>query len=265
MQRFVMQGFHGKVVYVSGAGRGFGRRVSEELAKAGAALVVTDYSQELVSGTVDAISAGGGDICGLAGDIASEETSRRIAELVAERHGALDIAINNAGIAQPQLRLHETESAIAEKVIGVDLMGVFYAMKHQIPLMLKRVADNGTQCAILNVASAAGLMGSPMLAAYAAAKHGVVGLTRTAAVEYARKGIRVNCICPAFTKTDMVMEPLKSSPHGAEAAEQRMVAFNPMQRLGEVDEIVQAMIWAVSDENSFFNGQALAVDGGLSA
>ncbi|MEZ5789446.1 MAG: SDR family oxidoreductase [Nitratireductor sp.] len=257
--------FSNKVIYVSGAGRGFGRRVCEQFAEAGAALVVTDYSQELVSSTIDAVTAAGGNICGLAGDIALEETSQAIAALIAERHGALDIAINNAGIAQPQLRLHETDSTMAEKVIAVDLMGVFYAMKHQIPLMLKRVADNGSQCAILNVASAAGLMGSPMLAAYSAAKHGVVGLTRTAAVEYARKGIRVNCICPAFTKTDMVMEPLKTSPHGAQAAEQRMVAFNPMQRLGEVDEIVQAMIWAVSDANSFYNGQALAVDGGLSA
>lgn len=257
--------FRGKIAFVSGAGRGFGRRVSEELAKRGATLVVTDYSDELVSGTVDAIKATGAEISGLDGDIALEETSQRIADHIRQHHGVLDIAINNAGIAQPHVRLHETDSALAEKVIAVDLMGVFYAMKHQIPLMLERVARTGDQCAILNVASAAGQMGSPLLAAYAAAKHGVVGITRTAAVEYGRKGLRVNCICPAFTKTEMVMKPLEESPHGREKAEANMTAYNPMQRLGEVDEVVQAMIWAVSPANSFFNGQSLGIDGGLSA
>ena len=258
-------GFEGKIAFVSGAGRGFGRRVSEELAKCGASLVVTDYSQELVAGTVDAIKAAGGEISGLHGDIADEETSRNLAEHIRERHGVLDIAINNAGIGQPHVRLHEMDSAMAEKVIAVDLMGVFYAMKHQIPLMLERVAQTGEICTILNVASAAGQMGSPMLAAYSAAKHGVVGITRTAAVEYGRKGLRVNCICPAFTKTEMVLKPLEESPHGREKAEANMTAFNPMQRLGEVEEVVQAMVWAVSPQNSFFNGQSLGIDGGLSA
>ena len=257
--------FSGDVAFVSGAGRGFGRAVAERLAAAGARLVVTDLAPEMVEATVAAIRDAGGEAEGLAGDIALEETSRKIAELVAERFGRLDIAINNAGIAQPQQRLHETDSALAERVIAIDLMGVFYAMKHQIPLLMKGVEQTGRQARILNVASAAGVMGSPMLAAYAAAKHGVVGLTRSAAVEYGRKGLRINCICPAFTKTDMVLEPLENSPHGREKAEANMVAYNPMMRLGEVDEIVQAMLWSVSRENSFFNCQALSVDGGLSA
>ncbi len=257
--------FTGRVAFVSGAGRGLGRRLCERLAEQGAALVVTDHNDELVDDVVAALSGAGTDICGLSGDIALEATSEKIAALIAERHGALDIAVNNAGIAQPQQRLHEMDSAVAEKVIAVDLMGVWFAMKHQIPLMLKRVEETGRQCAILNTASAAGVMGSPLLSAYSAAKAGVIGLTRTAAVEYARKGIRVNCVCPAFTKTQMVTEPLDSSPHGREKAEANMVSFNPMQRLGEVDEVVQAMLWAVAPDNSFFNGQALSVDGGLSA
>lgn len=257
--------FSGQVALVSGAGRGLGHRLCEMLVAAGASLVVTDHTDELVDEAIAALSAGGADICGLSGDISKEATSERLAALVAERHGALDIAVNNAGIAQPQVRLHEMDSAMAEKVIAVDLMGVWYAMKHQIPLMLKRVEETGRQCAILNTASAAGVMGSPMLSAYSAAKAGVIGLTRTAAVEYARKGIRVNCICPAFTKTQMVTGPLDASPHGRQKAEANMVSFNPMQRLGEVDEVVQAMLWAVSPENSFYNGQALSVDGGLSA
>jgi NAD(P)-dependent dehydrogenase (short-subunit alcohol dehydrogenase family) len=257
--------FTGRVALVSGAGRGLGRRLCEMLAEHGVSLVVTDHTDDLVNGTVDALSASGTDICGLSGDISKESTSERLAALVAERHGALDVAVNNAGIAQPQQRLHEMDSHLAEKVIAVDLMGVWFAMKHQIPLMLKRVAETGGQCVILNTASAAGLMGSPMLSAYSAAKAGVIGLTRTAAVEYARKGIRVNCICPSFTRTQMVTEPLEASPHGREKAEASMVSYNPMQRLGEVDEIVQAMLWAISPANSFYNGQALSVDGGLSA
>ncbi|GIL02553.1 MAG: 3-oxoacyl-ACP reductase [Alphaproteobacteria bacterium] len=257
--------FSGKVAFVSGAGRGFGRRAAEMLAKGGARLVVTDHTDELVNATVSTLAASGAEICGLSGDIAVEETSEKLAALIAERHGHLDLALNNAGIAQPQVRLHETESRLAERVIAVDLMGVFYAMKHQIPLMLSTVERTGSQCAILNVASAAGLMGSPKLAAYSAAKAGVIGLTRTAAVEYGRKGIRVNCICPSFTKTEMVTAPLETSPHGREKAEANMVAFNPMQRLGEIDEVVDAMLWALSPANSFFNGQALSIDGGLSA
>lgn len=257
--------FTGEIAYVSGAGRGFGRAVAVRLAAGGASLVVTDLTDALVGGTVDAIRAAGGQAEGVAGDISDEAVSARIAAVVGERHGHLTIAINNAGIAQPQMRLHETDSNVAQKVVAVDLMGVFFAMKHQIPLLLKGVEKTGGQGRILNVASAAGLTGSPMLAAYAAAKHGVVGLTRSAAIEYGRKGLRINAICPAFTKTDMVLKPLDDSPHGRQKAEANMVAFNPMQRLGEVDEVVQAMIWAISRENSYFNGQALGIDGGLTA
>lgn len=256
--------FTGDIAFVSGAGRGFGRAVAERLAAGGAKVVVTDLTEAMVGETVEAIRAAGGVADGMAGDIALEATSERLAVMIAETHGRLDIAINNAGIAQPSLRLHETDSRLAEKVIAVDLMGVFWAMKHQIPLLLK-AAGEGRQGRILNVASAAGVMGSPMLAAYSAAKHGVVGLTRSAAMEYGRKGLRINCICPAFTKTEMVLAPLEASPHGREKAEANMVAVNPMQRLGEVEEVVQAMLWAVSRENSFYNGQALSVDGGLSA
>ncbi len=257
--------FTGDIAYVSGAGRGFGRAVAERLAAGGAKLIVTDLTDGMIGETVDAIRNAGGEAEGISGDISREAVSQKIAETIAVRHGHLSIAINNAGIAQPQMRLHETDSAMAEQVIAVDLMGVFYAMKHQIPLLLSGVAEKGGQGRILNVASAAGIMGSPMLAAYSAAKHGVIGLTRSAAMEYGRKGLRINAICPAFTKTEMVMKPLEDSPHGRDKAMANMTSFNPMQRLGEVDEIVQAMIWAISRDNSFFNGQALGIDGGLSA
>lgn len=257
--------FEGKVVFVSGAGRGLGRRAAERFAELGAKLVVSDLNKEMIMPTVEALAGRGAEVTACFGDVALEETAVEAARTIGGKYGVLDIAINNAGIAQSHNRLHEIESAVAQRVIAVDLMGVFYAMKHQIPLMLAQVEATGRQCSILNVASAAGLMGSPLLAAYSAAKAGVIGLTRTAAVDYGRKGLRVNCICPAFTKTEMVLKPLDESPHGREKAEANMVAYNPMQRLGEIEEVVQAMIWANSGENSFFNGQALAIDGGLSA
>ena len=257
--------FNGDIAFVSGAGRGFGRMAAERLATAGAHVVISDLTSDAVAATVAAIRSAGGKADGLAGDIALEETSQRLAQFIGERHGRLDIAINNAGIVQPQRRLHDTDSDLAARVIAVDLMGVFHAMKHQIPLLLQGVAAHGRQGRILNVASAAGLMGSPMLAIYSAAKHGVVGLTRSAAVEYGRKGLRINCICPAFTKTDMVLKPLEESPHGREKAEAGMIAYNPMQRLGEVEEVVQAMLWALDCDNTYFNGQALSIDGGLTA
>jgi NAD(P)-dependent dehydrogenase (short-subunit alcohol dehydrogenase family) len=257
--------FADRIVFVSGAGRGLGRRAAERLGALGARLVVTDHDRGAVDNVIAALRSADVAVCGLAGDIADEKTSRQIAALIDERYGGLDYAINNAGIGQARIRLHELDSAEAQRVIAVNLLGVFFAMKHQIPLMLRQIETDGRQRAILNVASAAGLTGSPMLAVYAAAKHGVVGLTRSAAHEYGRKGIRVNCICPAFTRTELVNNALDTSPHGRDKAETNMVAYNPMQRLGEIDEVVQAMIWAISSGNSFFNGHALAIDGGLCA
>jgi NAD(P)-dependent dehydrogenase (short-subunit alcohol dehydrogenase family) len=261
----VQEDFSGNVIFISGAARGLGRRAAELLGEMGAKLIISDLDEQQLETALAELHAQGIQASGLAGDIAEELTSIQLTEFIGRQHGGLDIAINNAGIVQPQQRLHTIDSKLAEKVLAVDLLGVFYAMKHQIPLMLERVESTGRQCTILNVASAAGLMGSPMLSAYSAAKHGVVGLTRSAAIEYGRKGIRVNCICPAFTRTQMVLKPLEESPHGHAEAETRMVANNPMQRLGEVDEVVQAMIWAISSGNSFFNGHALPVDGGLNA
>ena len=250
---------------ITGAGRGLGRDVAFRFAEAGAGLVLNDYDQTTLGSTLDDLASAGFTAHGIAGDISKESTSADLVELASQKFGSLHIAINNAGIAQEQVRLHLTDSAEAERVIGVDLMGVFYAMKHQIPLLLDTVEAGGGQTNILNIASAAGLMGSPMLAAYAAAKHGVVGLTRSAALEYGYKGIRINALCPSFARTNMVTDMLDQSKHGSEMAEAKLVSNNPMRRLGEVDEVVQAMLWACSSENSFFNGQTLSIDGGLSS
>jgi len=255
--------FSGKTVLISGAARGLGKRAAERFGEAGARLVLNDYAAEGLEATMAELKQSGVEVCGQAGDISVEETSEKLVALAKETYDSLHVAINNAGIGQGHSRLHETSSEEAKRVFDVDLLGVFFAMKHQIPLLLETAAKDKKPTSILNVASAAGLMGSPKLAVYSAAKHGVVGISRSAATEYGMKGLRVNALCPAFARTNMVTDFLGASEHGAEAAEQRLVSNNPMRRLGEVDEVVQAMVWASSDENSFFNGQTLSIDGGL--
>ncbi|MCP4182582.1 MAG: SDR family oxidoreductase [Hyphomicrobiales bacterium] len=257
--------FLGKTILVSGAGRGFGKHSAKCFFEQGANLVLTDFNEEMLEKALAPYSDHRDRVVGISGDIGLEDTSIKSVNLANETFGALDIAVNNAGIVHHQARLDTLDSKIAENVIQVDLLGVFYAMKHQLPLMMKRHQDTGAQCNIVNIASAAGIMGSPMLSAYAAAKHGVIGLTRSAALEYARKGIRVNAICPAFADTDMARNALQESHHGPEEAERRLVAGVPLNRLATVDEVVQAILWACSPRNSFCTGQALSIDGGLSS
>ncbi|MBL4892377.1 MAG: SDR family oxidoreductase [Rhizobiaceae bacterium] len=255
--------FLNKIVLISGAGRGLGKRAAERFGKAGAKLVLNDYSSDTLEETLKELGDKDYEVCGIAGDIADEDVSKTLVAMAEKNFGGLNITINNAGIAQNMTRLHETDTVEAKRVVDVDLMGVFYAMKHQIPLMLKTAEADEVPSVILNLASAAGVMGSPNLAIYSAAKHGVVALTRSAALEYATKGIRVNALCPSFTRTNMVTDLLDGSKHGREIAEAKLLAFNPMGRLGEVDEIVQAMLWVCSDENSYYTGQTLSIDGGL--
>lgn len=260
-----MSNLNDKTVLISGAGRGFGKRTAELFFEQGANLVLTDFDEEMLEKALSPYSQTKERVIGIAGDIGAESTSISLCKLAESTFGGLDVAINNAGIVHSQSRLDALESETAEKVIQVDLLGVFYAMKHQIPLMMARSHATGEQCNIVNLGSAAGLMGSPMLSVYAAAKHGVIGLTRSAALEYARKGIRINAVCPSFTDTDMARDALNDSPHGREEAERRLVAHVPIPRLGTVDEIVQAIMWVCAPQNSFYTGQALSVDGGLTS
>ena len=260
-----MADFKNKIMIISGAGRGFGKGAAEAFGNLGAKLVLNDFDANTLADSLAGLKEAGIEVTGADGDIADEATSKKLVSLASSEFGGLDIALNNAGIAQDQVRLHETDSETAQRIVDVDLMGVFYAMKHQLPMLMQRYSETGETTNIVNVASAAGLMGSPKLAAYAAAKHGVVGLTRSAAIEYGKKGVRINALCPAFTRTRMVTDLLDGSPKGREAAEAGLVAGNPMGRLGEIDEVVQAMVWICSPENGFFNGQALSIDGGLTS
>ncbi|WP_159588457.1 SDR family NAD(P)-dependent oxidoreductase [Chelativorans xinjiangense] len=257
-----MRRFDGLTVLLTGATGGFGKRLADKLAAEGARLVLSDLEDaplEALAASLDAETAL------LAGDITDESLSERLVALARERFGGLDIAINNAGIAQTFVKFHLIPSDEARRVVDVDLMGVFYAMKHQLLAMERRHRASGRKSAIVNVASVAGLAGAPRLAAYTAAKHGVIGLTRAAAAEYATKGIRVNAVCPSFSRTDMVTETLKMTPARTDKAEAGLTRGVPMRRLAEVDEVVKVILFAADPGNSFMTGQALAVDGGITA
>lgn len=254
-----------KTALITGASRGFGLGLAKRYAQMGANVVLCDVNDKMCANAESEISKFTDQFAIFSGDVAIEETSKRAVEFAIEKFGGLDIAANNAGILQENIRLHELSGEAAQKIMQVDLMGVFFGMKYQLPAMMTRFEETGNLCNIINTASAAGLMASPLLSVYSAAKHAVIGLTRSAAVEYARKGIRINAVCPAFADTDMVKEALENSRHGPEEGGRRLSAAVPMQRLATIDEVVQAMVWATDDENSFFTGQTVSIDGGLAA
>jgi len=249
--------FAGKTVLITGAAGGFGRGAAERFALEGARLVLSDIRAEGLIPVEQALIAQGAEVVSLAADVSKSADHKTLVELALSRFGSLDVALNNAGIAHHTMKAPLIDDETAERVIAVDLLGVFFAMKAQLPVMEKQGGG-----VIVNIASVAGLVGAPLMSVYSAAKHGVVGLTKSIAPEYARKNIRINAICPAFAATPMVEAELYGD--GGTTAE-KLLASMPMRRLGTVDEIVEAIIFAASPKNSFMTGLAMAVDGGLSA
>jgi NAD(P)-dependent dehydrogenase (short-subunit alcohol dehydrogenase family) len=243
--------FKGKTVLITGAASGFGRLLATRLSAEGAKLVLGDVNEAGLKETAAGLK-GAAELCGC--DVSREADVAALCDLAKKSHGGLDIAVNNAGMSTPMKRLVETTEEDLDRVFAVNAKGVFFGMKHQIPLMLE-----GGGGSILNVASIAGLNGAPKLTAYTAAKHAVVGMTRTAAVEYARKGIRINAICPFYSPTPMVTESNLGE------IRELLESGVPMKRLGEPEEIVATMFSILNPSNSYLTGQAIAVDGGVSA
>ncbi|RST85809.1 SDR family oxidoreductase [Aquibium carbonis] len=254
--------FTDQVVVITGACGGFGRRTAERMATEGARLVLSDMDQELLGRLASDLSA---DLAVLAGDISDESLSQNLVALAVKRFGRLDIAVNNAGIAQSFVKLAQLSAEEARRILDIDLLGVFFAMKHQLACMENQYKANGRGGTIVNIASVAGLAGAPKLSVYSAAKHGVVGLTRSAAAEYATRDIRVNAVCPSFSRTAMVDEFVRFSGKGESEALSELTRGVPMKRVAEVDEIVEAILFAADPKNSFMNGHALAIDGGILA
>lgn len=254
--------FDGATVLITGAAGGLGSGAAKGFAAEGALLVLSDVNEAALQSLAATL---GTQTAILAGDISDEKLSEDLVELAVRKFGRLDVAINNAGIVQSFVRLPQVASDEARRVLEIDLLGVFYAMKHQIPQMERQFKVTGKGGAIVNIASVAGLVGAPKLSVYAAAKHGVVGLTKSAAAEYATKGVRVNAICPAHTRTAMVDGFVRMSGAPEADALAELTRGVPMKRVGEVDEIVTAILFAADPANSFMTGHALAVDGGVGA
>jgi NAD(P)-dependent dehydrogenase (short-subunit alcohol dehydrogenase family) len=256
-----MLDFTGKVAVITGAASGFGKLLARELGTRGARLVLGDINAADLDRVAADLEAEGMQALARRCDVSSEADCKALVDTALEHHGRLDMAINNAGIAHGFVPLHELTGELLDQQINVNVKGVMYGMKHQIPAM--KTSGGG---AIVNTSSMAGLGAAPKIGAYAAAKHAVIGLTRTAAVEYGRKNIRVNAVCPYYTMTPMLSggDGLASDDN-AEQTLAMMASGSPMKRIGKPEEIVAVMLLLLSPANTFMTGQALAVDGGVSA
>ncbi len=249
--------FTGKSVIITGAASGFGKLLAEELGKRGASLVLGDINTDALDAVADTLAGQGVKVAAVKCDVASEADCKAMVDTALAQFGHLDMAVNNAGIAHAFIPFDQLTDEVLDQQININVKGVMYGMKHQIAAM----KENGG--AIVNVSSMAGLGGAPKIGAYSAAKHAVIGMTKTAAVEYARRNIRVNAVCPFYSHTPMVDEGELSE--NKETVHAMLASGSPMKRLGQPEEIVTVMLMLLSPANSYMTGQSLAVDGGVSA
>nr|WP_294510570.1 glucose 1-dehydrogenase [uncultured Rhodopila sp.] len=248
----------GKIAVVTGGGNGIGREAALAFAREGARVAVADYEANAAADTVGLINAGGGQAISLSGDVTVAADVQAMLDATIAAYGRLDCAFNNAGIAPYQVDAagkltHEWSESAFDRMIDVNLKSVWLCLKHELPLL--RANGGG---AIVNTASIAGLIGLRGSTAYVAAKHAVIGLTKTAAMEYAADGIRVNAVCPGFITTRM-------TTWTRENRGEAIVAGTPLGRFGEPREIAEMVVWLCSDRASFVTGAAYQVDGGWTA
>ena len=249
----------GKVALITGAGSGIGRATSKIFAREGARLVIADLDEAGGHETLRAIKDKGGEAMFVTADVSQPATAETLVAKAVSAYGRLDCAFNNAGIEGVGALTHKCTIENWNRVIAINLTGVWLCMKAEIAQML----EQGSGGAIVNTSSLAGLAGSKGGPAYVASKHGVVGLTKTAALEYGRHGIRINAVCPGPIRTPMMQRIMAMS--GNEAAEQRFIKGEPLRRFGQPEEIGEAVAWLCSDRASYVTGIPMPVDGGAIA
>jgi len=246
--------FRGQVALVTGAASGLA--AARAFAEAGASVALADISADALGTATQALAGAGHHVIGIPGDISDEAYVKSLVEQTVAAFGRLDAAFNNAGIQSPAVETADVTSDVFDRVNAINLRGVWLCMKYQLIQM--RVQGSG---AIVNNSSPGGLVGVPGRAAYHAAKHGLVGLTKSAALEYAARSIRINAICPGIVETPMVAGMLK----GETAVMNEMMKDVPIGRLGTAREIADAVLWLCSPGASFVVGVALPIDGGYTA
>ena len=245
--------FKGKVAFVTGAGSGIGRAAALAFAREGASVVVADVAEQSNQETARMIEELGARALAVRCDVTRAEDVKAALDKAVEAFGRLDFAFNNAGSEQPITATADLTEQEWDRIVNINLRGVFLCMKYEIPLMLRNGAG-----VVVNTSSGAGVKGFKGQAAYAAAKHGVIGLTRSAALDYASQNTRINAVCPGIVETSMMDRFTRGTSEGRE----RVIAQEPIGRMGKPDEIASAVVWLCSDPAAFMIGHALVVDGG---
>lgn len=248
--------FKGKIVLITGSGSGIGRATAIMFAEKGADIMVSDINEKGGLETVELVKKTGQKAAFCKTDVSNLEQVKNLVQTTVETFGKVDVAVNNAGIGGDFKVTHEYPVDNWDKVIAINQTGVFYCMQAELAQMVKQGGG-----AIVNIASIAGLKAQPYTAAYTAAKHAVVGLTKTAACEYARYNIRVNAVCPVFTMTPMVADMLTIDP----TFEKKLLRNIPLRRYGKPEDIANAIVWLSADETGFVTGHSMPVDGGMTA
>jgi NAD(P)-dependent dehydrogenase (short-subunit alcohol dehydrogenase family) len=249
--------FENQAIWITGGGSGIGRAAALAFAREGASLLITDVNDAGGEETVAMITQEGGRSLYRHADVTNADDVSHMARLIVDQYGGLHATVNSAGISGTfDKALHETDEDNYTRVMDVNVKGVWLCMRAQIPVLIQ--SGGGS---IVNLASVAGLIGSPGGSIYSASKHAVIGLTKAAALEYARVNVRVNAVCPSFIETPMVTSITEVSQKMAE----RTVKGNPMKRLGQANEVAELIVWLASSKSSFVNGAAYAIDGGLTA
>ena len=246
--------FENKVVLITGGATGIGSVAALEFASRGAKIAIADQNETAGEATAEEVKAAGGEAIFIDTDVSDAKNVARMVKKCVADFGQIDCAINNAGVELEWAPLADADEDLFDRIIAVNLKGVWLCLRQEIRQML--LQNGGT---IVNTASIAAMTAAPKMSSYAASKHGVIGLTKTAAVEYASAGIRINAVCPGVVDTDMTQRAIKK---GGEGTEKYLPGIHPMGRIATPEEVVAAMLWLCSDASSFTTGAILPVEGG---